>query len=118
MRKHFFVIAVAMILALAVTPMAQAQQDQQAEPEQQTVAGDLKAVDLENSTIVIVEAGEEPEGGEEVTLQITEETVVVDANGEETSLDALSGKEGAELSARYVAMEQGNVAVSIQIVAS
>jgi hypothetical protein len=112
MRKHFFVTAVALVLALAVIslPMAHAQQGQQ--QEEQTVEGDLKTVDLENATIVVA-----PEGEAEVTLQITADTVVLDANGEETTVDMLRGKEGSELSAKFVAMEQGNVALSIQFVA-
>lgn len=112
MRKHFFVTAVALVLALTVIslPAALAQQEQQ--QQEQTVEGDLKTVDLENATIVVA-----PEGEAEVTLQITADTVVLDANGQETTVDALTGKEGSELSARFVAMEQGNVALSIQLVA-
>lgn len=111
MKKNLFVTAVALVLALTIIslPVAYAQQTQQ---DEKTVEGDLKTVDLENSTIVVA-----PEGEAEVTLVLTADTVVIDPNGEATTVEMLRGKEGSELTAKFVAMEQGNIALSIQLVA-
>lgn len=113
MRKRMLFIAVAAMLAAVATSPLGAVAIQQ-EPPQQTkdIAGNLQSVDLEESTIVVKQ-----EDDTEITLVVTDTTVVRDPYGETTTLAALSGKEGQALTARFVAIQDDNIALTIQLVA-
>jgi len=109
MRNRPLTIGIAAVIALSIVPLlAPAQQGQE-----QTIEGTLKSVDIENSTVVVT-----PEGQADVTLSVTEDTVLRDEAGTEIDLDALVGREGVTLAAVYEAREESNVALSIEIRAS
>lgn len=113
MRKHMFLIAITAILAIsAVAPLNAAVWQQEQQQEQQTIEGNLKAVNLEESKIVVTQEDET-----EITLVVTGDTVVRGPSGEATTLDSLTGMEGQSLTARFVQMDEQNVALAIQLVA-
>jgi hypothetical protein len=111
MRKHLAVTAVALVLGLALV-LPPAVHGQQGEQQERTVDRDLKAVDLDQLKITVVTEGEP-----EITLVLTSETVVLDPSGGVASVEILRCKEGTALTAKFVEREQGNLAVTIQLLA-
>jgi len=117
MRKNVLLIALATVFALTSTvPLvagALPQEQQQQEQMTKDVAGSLQTVDLEESKIVVKREDET-----EITLVVNEDTIVRNPDGQPATLAALDGMEGQAVTARFVEINDNNIALSIQLVAS